>query len=169
MSDEFFGRAEEMRIFARGCVDERARKVMFQYVAEIEGLAKSPEGGPNVSKRGSTMDNITTIKHLAYDPERDMVSADLTGTVGGRAVQLQLRFPFRDHSARPGTDLRTSALAEMQQILRSAANITLPEIMNPADGILAHVGRAPQAGTDPWENEGGGQSAHRNEVVWVGI
>jgi len=113
------------------------------------------------------MANTTTIERLAYDPVRDVVSADLTAAMGGRAVHLQLRFPFRHHGDRPTTDLRVIALTEMQQILRSAANITLPDFMNAGDGTVGDLSTS-QAGTDRWENEGGSAPAHPQEIVWIG-
>src|SRR5689334_16456064 len=107
------------------------------------------------------------IKRLAYDPEREVVSAELTGEMGGRNVDVQLQFPFRAHGDRPGTDLRNIALLEMQQILRSASNIALPEIDHPAGGAVAPATR--QSGTASWENEGGAARMQRREIVWFGL
>jgi hypothetical protein len=108
------------------------------------------------------------MKRLAYEPDQEIVSAELTGDMGGRNVELQLRFPFRAHADRPGVDLRKIALLEMQQILRSASNIVLPDITNPAGGIVAASPTASQSGTAGWENEGGAPRPERREIVWFG-
>lgn len=106
------------------------------------------------------------MKRLAYDPDHEIVSVELTGTMGGRNVEVQLRFPFRAHADRPGVDLRKIALLEMQQILRSASNITLPDITDPKGGVVAPASAVGQSGTANWENEGGALRAERREIVW---
>jgi hypothetical protein len=108
------------------------------------------------------------VVRLAYDPDQDIVSADLTGAMAGRNVELHLRFPFRAHGDRPGADLRKVALLEMQQILRSASNIALPEITDPAGGDVAPMPAAGQSETANLENEGGTPRAERREIVWFG-
>lgn len=108
------------------------------------------------------------IKRLAYDPDQEIVSGQLTGDMGGRNVELQLRFPLRAHGERAGADLRKIALSEMQQILRSASNITLPGSGDPAGGRVAPTPAAAQSGTPNWENEGGAPRAPRREIIWFG-
>ena len=116
------------------------------------------------------MANATTaITRLAYDPEEDLIKADLIAENGGRAAHIQLRFPFRHHEDRPTTDLRAIALTEIQQILRTAANLMLPDVMNAGNGTVTEAGRRLQSGTDAWENEGGNPPAYRHEIVWIGI
>ena len=105
------------------------------------------------------------VKRLAYNPDQEIVTAQLTGEMGGRDVEVQLRFPFRAHGDRPEVDLRKVALLEIQQILRSASNITLPDISDPAAGRVAPTPLG-QSGTSSWENEGGAAPAERREVVW---
>ena len=68
------------------------------------------------------------IKHLSYDRDRELVSADLAGEMGGRHVDVQLQFALRAHGKRTDTELRSVILLEIQQILRSAANVTLAEL-----------------------------------------
>ena len=109
------------------------------------------------------------MKRLSYEPEQEIVSAELIGTMAGRNVELQLRFPLRAHGERPGVDLREVALLEMQQILRSASNIALPEITDPAGGAVASAPATRQSGTTNWENEGGAVRTQRPEIVWFEI
>lgn len=108
------------------------------------------------------------VTRLTYDPDQEIVSAELTGDMGGKDVELQLRFPFRAHADRPGVDLRQIALREMQQILRSASNVTLPDIMDAAGGVAEAAPATAQSGTGRWENEGGAPLAERREIVWFG-
>jgi len=112
---------------------------------------------------------IIRIKRLAYDPEQEVVSAELTGHVGGRNVDVQLQFPFRAHADRAGVDLRNIALVEIQQILRSASNITLPETADRNGRVVAATPTIGQNGTANWENEGGAARAEPADIVWFGI
>lgn len=105
------------------------------------------------------------VKRLAYNPDQEIVTVQLTGEMGGRDVEVQLRFPFRAHADRPEVDLRKVALLEIQQILRSASNIALPAISDPAAGRVAPTPSG-QSGTSSWENEGGAAQAERREIVW---
>lgn len=73
------------------------------------------------------MTHTVWIKHLSYDRDRELVSADLAGEMGGRHVDVQLQFALRAHGKRTDTELRSAILLEIQQILRSAANVTLAE------------------------------------------
>ena len=123
-----------------------------------------------VSPKEITIVHEIKMKRLTYEPDQEIVSAELTGTMGGRNVELQLRFPLRVHGERPGVDLSKVALLEMQQILRSASNIALPEITDPAAGaVVAPAPATPQSGTAGWENEGGAVRIPRREIVWFGI
>jgi len=106
------------------------------------------------------------MKRLAYDPDQEIVSVELTGTMGGRNVEVQLQFPFRAHADRPDVDLRNIAVLEMQQILRSASNITLPESNDPKGGIVRPAPAVGQTGTANWESEGGAPRGARREIVW---
>ena len=112
---------------------------------------------------------IIRIKRLAYDPDQEIVTAELTGEIGGRHVDVQLQFPFRAHGDRPGADLRSIALLEIQQILRSASNITLPDTADPCGGVVEATPITGQNGTTDWENEGGAPTAQPAEIVWFGI
>jgi phage tail protein X len=110
---------------------------------------------------------IISIKRLAYDPEQRVVNAELTGEVGGRNVDVQLQFPFRAHGDRSEVDLRNIALLEIQQILRSASNITLPDTSD--RNAVAATRSHGQNGIASWENEGGARSDQPAEIVWFGI
>jgi hypothetical protein len=112
---------------------------------------------------------LIRIKRLAYDPEQEVVSVELTGDVGGRNVDIQLQFPFRAHGDRPGADLRNIALLEIQQILRSASNITLPDTADQNGGVVAATSTMGQNGTANWENEGGAARAEPADIVWFSI
>ena len=75
------------------------------------------------------MTHTVWIKHVTYNPDHEMVKAELSGEMGGRHVDIQLQFALRAHRERPEADIRTIALLEIQQILRSASNVTLLEQM----------------------------------------
>ena len=109
------------------------------------------------------------IERLAYDPDQEIVSAALVGEMGGRNVDVQLRFPFRAHVDRPGVDLREIALLEIQQILRSASNVTLPDAADPSGGVVTASPATEHNGTARWDNEGGAARAQPREIVWFGI
>ena len=115
------------------------------------------------------MDHEIRIERLTYDPDQDIVRAELVGELGGRNVDVQLQFPFRAHVDRPGVDLRAIALLEIQQILRSASIVTLPDVTDPSGGVVTASPATEQNGTANWDNEGGAVRAQRREIVWFGI
>jgi hypothetical protein len=74
-----------------------------------------------------TMTHTIVIKRLSYDRDRELVAAELAGEMGGRHVDVQLQFALRAHGERTESELRRAILLEIQQILRSAANVTLAD------------------------------------------
>lgn len=83
------------------------------------------------------MTHTVWIKRLAYNPDHETVNAELSGEMGGRHVDLQLQFALRPHGEHPEADLHKIVLLEIQQILRSASNVTLSEQMR-ADLAAGH-------------------------------
>ena len=73
------------------------------------------------------MTHTIWIKRLDYDRDRELVAAELSGEMGGRHVDVQLQFALRTHGERTESELRNAVLLEIQQVLRSAANVTLAE------------------------------------------
>ena len=73
------------------------------------------------------MTHTIWIKRLNYDRDRELVAAELSGEMGGRHVDVQLQFALRAHGERTEAEIRNSILLEIQQVLRSAANVTLAE------------------------------------------
>ncbi len=73
------------------------------------------------------MTHTVSIKRLSYDRDRELVAAEMSGEMGGRHVDVQLQFALRAHGERTESDLRAAILLEIQQILRSAANVTLAD------------------------------------------
>jgi hypothetical protein len=73
------------------------------------------------------MTHTIRIKRLSYDRDRELVTSELSGEMGGRHVDVQLQFALRAHGERTESELRNAILLEIQQILRSAANVTLAE------------------------------------------
>lgn len=73
------------------------------------------------------MTHTIWIKRLDYDRDRELVAAELSGEMGGRHVDVQLQFVLRTHGERSESELRNAVLLEIQQVLRSAANVTLAE------------------------------------------
>lgn len=96
-------------------------------------LGSSPAGANVASSRGSAdasggITQDVRLHTLEIDPD-GMISAAISGQLGGRHVDLHLRFHFRGSTDRPVGNLRTIALAEIQQVLRCASNVVLePEL-----------------------------------------
>ena len=109
------------------------------------------------------MTHTVFIESLVYSPDHDSVRAVLSGDMGGRHVDLQLQFPLRAHGEAAPDDLRRSALLELQQILRSASNVTLSS--RPYSDVAARPER--NEATSRWDNEGGSPPAKNRDVVWA--
>jgi hypothetical protein len=112
---------------------------------------------------GTAMTHTVCIDSLVYSPDLDTVRAVLSGDMGGRHVDLQLQFPLRSHGGAVQDDLRRSALQELQQILRSASNVTLAGRPYSDEPETPEPDRA----TSRWEGEGGSSPARSADIVWV--
>jgi hypothetical protein len=109
------------------------------------------------------MTHTVSIDSLVYSPDHDTVRAVISGEMGGRHVDLQLQFPLRAHGEVAHDDLRGAALMELQQILRSASNVTLAERAPSGSTDVAARNRA----ISRWDNEGGAGPVTSRDVVWV--
>ena len=69
-----------------------------------------------------------SINTLRYNPLLGQVQVGIAGELGNRIVQIAIEFPFRA-DGRPEIGLREVALLEAQQILRAAATVSLPSLL----------------------------------------
>ena len=111
------------------------------------------------------MSHTVQIDELTYNPNEDVIRAVISGELGGRHVDLLIRFPLRPAAATDASHLRSTALLQLQQILRSASNVTL------APRASSDIPRRPSCdqpdNTSAWDNEGGAGRAAADVIMLI--
>jgi hypothetical protein len=69
-----------------------------------------------------------SIRKLRYNARLGQVQVGIAGELSQRGVQIEIQFPFRAGEP-PKRGSREVALLEAQQILRAAATVSLPSVI----------------------------------------